>query len=186
MTTWGWLPLLAGVALAEGIEAGAPGLAIALKWPNDVLLGPPDTRPEAKAAGILVQTGADDAVVIGIGLNVSTTADELPVPTATSIALCGGSTDRAELLAAILGRLDSRYAQWADVDGDADACGLAAEYRARCATLGQQVVVHTPSEELRGHAVDVDPAGRLVLDINGQWQAISAGDVEHVRAETGG
>ena len=186
MTTWGWLPLLAGVALAEGVEHLAPGLTIALKWPNDLLLARPDARPEAKAAGILVQTGADDAVVIGIGLNVSTTADELPVPGATSLALVGADVDRTELLVAVLNRLDARYAQLSDVDGDAEACALAADYRGRCATLGQDVVVHTPSDELRGHAVDIDPAGRLVLDVNGSWHSVSAGDVEHLRSQTGG
>ena len=72
---WGWLPLLTGVALAEAVQDVA-GLACALKWPNDLLLG----EQRRKAAGILVQS-TEDAVVIGIGLNVSTTLDELPVPT---------------------------------------------------------------------------------------------------------
>src|SRR5207302_4121878 len=72
--TWGWLPLLAGVAVAQAVGAAAK-----LKWPNDVLLG----DQARKVAGILVQSAAGVAVV-GIGLNVTTSLAELPVPTATS------------------------------------------------------------------------------------------------------
>ncbi|HEV7203949.1 MAG TPA: biotin--[acetyl-CoA-carboxylase] ligase [Jatrophihabitans sp.] len=175
---WGWLPLLAGVALAEGVEE-ATGLAAALKWPNDLLTGP----DQAKTAGILVQS-SDDRVVVGIGLNVSTTPDELPGVTATSLALHSSTPpDRADLLIAILGRLDARMAQWADHDGDAEACGLAAAYRARCATVGPRVRVSlAEGNTLEGTAVDVDPAGRLVVAGPDGPQPVSAGDVEHVRA----
>jgi BirA family transcriptional regulator, biotin operon repressor / biotin---[acetyl-CoA-carboxylase] ligase len=175
---WGWLPLLVGVALAEGVEE-ATGIGAALKWPNDLLIGP-DQR---KAAGILVQS-SDDRVVVGIGLNVSTTADELPVDTATSLALhTAGALDRADLLIAVLGCLDARMAQWADHDGDAEACGLAAAYRERCATIGSRVRVSlAEGSALEGEAVDVDPAGRLVVAGPSGPQPVSAGDVEHVRA----
>jgi BirA family biotin operon repressor/biotin-[acetyl-CoA-carboxylase] ligase len=113
--TWGWLPLLTGVAL-EAVVA-VTGADVALKWPNDLLHRPSD----AKLAGILAQTSGA-AVVIGIGLNVSTTRDELPVPTATSLELCGAvGVDRTELLLAILERFDARAADWADAGGDAEA-----------------------------------------------------------------
>ena len=135
MMLWGWLPLLAGVALHEAVSA-VTAIPAELKWPNDLM-----ARPEVgggKLAGILAQS-TGDAVVIGIGINVSTGADELPVETATSFALCGATElDRTTLLIAILGRLDARVAQWVDVGGDAEACGLAAVYRDLCATLGQR------------------------------------------------
>src|SRR6478609_10360927 len=108
---WGWLPLLAGVALGEAVIADA-GVAVSLKWPNDLLAPSGD-----KLAGLLAQT-SDGAVVIGIGLNVSTTAAELPVDTATSLLLAGATgVDRAALLVSILTNLDARVAQWADTDG---------------------------------------------------------------------
>lgn len=179
MSHWGWLPLLAGVAVAEGVTAVAPGLDVALKWPNDLLLAAAGAQP-GKAGGILVQS-ADDAVVIGIGLNVSTTAEELAVATATSLALCGAEVGRADVLRAVLARLDARYAQWADCNGDAEASGLAAAYRERCATIGSEVSVATGGAELRGRAVDVDPAGRLVVDADGELTAVAAGDVQHIR-----
>jgi BirA family biotin operon repressor/biotin-[acetyl-CoA-carboxylase] ligase len=172
---WGWLPLLAGVALAETI-AEATGLAVSLKWPNDLLA--PDGR---KLAGMLAQT-AGDAVVIGIGLNVSTSAGELPVDTATSLTMCGaGAVDRTDLLIAALQRLDARVAQWADVGGDAQACGLAAAYARWCSTLGRQVRVEMGERQLSGAAVEVDGAGRLVLRTAAGDKAVSAGDVSHVR-----
>src|SRR5581483_5281367 len=133
---WGWLPLLAGVALHEAVTA-TTGVATSLKWPNDLLAGPDG----GKLAGILAQTSGA-AVVVGIGLNVHAGRAELPVPTATSLALAGaGEVDRTDLLAAVLTRLDARVAQWADCGGDAAACGLAAAYRAACATLGRPVRV---------------------------------------------
>jgi BirA family biotin operon repressor/biotin-[acetyl-CoA-carboxylase] ligase len=175
--TWGWLPLLAGVALHDAVRAET-ALELALKWPNDLLCGP----SEDKAAGILAQTSGE-AVVVGIGLNVSTTRDELVVPTATSLELCGArAVDRTALLAAILRQIDARAAQWTDVGGDAEACGLAADYRAACATLGRQVSVTTTSgTAVTGEARGIDSDGRLQVDVGGRVEVIGAGDVEHLR-----
>lgn len=171
MPHWGWLPLLAGVALHDAVTDVLP---VALKWPNDLLAA----ADERKLAGILAQTSGE-AVVLGVGLNVSTTADELPVPSATSLALAGAAdVDRTDLLAAILTRLDARYAQWTDCGGDAAACGLAAAYRDACATLGRPVrVTLGDGAVLSGTAGDVDEIGRLVVD----GRPVGAGDVEHVR-----
>jgi BirA family transcriptional regulator, biotin operon repressor / biotin---[acetyl-CoA-carboxylase] ligase len=175
--TWGWLPLLAGVALYDAVRA-VTGLEVALKWPNDLLAA----ESEEKLAGILAQTSGA-AVVVGIGLNVSTTRDELPVPAATSLELCGtADVDRTRLLAAILTRIDARAAQWSEVGGDAEACGLAAAYRGACATLGRQVAVTTTAgASVVGQARRIDADGRLEVDIGGRFEVIGAGDVEHLR-----
>jgi BirA family transcriptional regulator, biotin operon repressor / biotin---[acetyl-CoA-carboxylase] ligase len=178
IVTWGWLPLLAGVALREAVTEVA-GVDVSVKWPND-LLAAADGR---KLAGILAQTSGE-AVVIGIGLNVSTSAEELPVETATSLALCGaGEVDRTRLLVAVLNRLDTRLAQWDDVGGDAEACGLAAAYRDACATLRLGVAVTAiDGRRIEGVARDVDSAGRLlVTTLDGGESVIGAGDVEHLR-----
>ena len=174
---WGWLPLLAGVALREAVEEAA-GLGTVLKWPNDLLAGPEG----GKLAGILAQT-AGDAVVIGIGLNVDTTAEELPVGSATSLALCGaGRLDRTALLAAVAARLEARYVQWCGCGGDPASSGLAAAYRSACATLGRPVrVALAGGAVLTGTAVDVDATGRLVVETDDGPRAVGAGDVEHVR-----
>jgi BirA family transcriptional regulator, biotin operon repressor / biotin---[acetyl-CoA-carboxylase] ligase len=175
--TWGWLPLLAGVALYEALAA-VTGVDLALKWPNDLLHRP----SEAKLAGILAQTGGT-AVIIGIGLNVTTTREELPVETASSLALCSSAeVDRTVLLAGILRRLDARLAQWSAADGDAEASGLATDYRSACATLGRDVTVTTTTgHAITGRAVGIDPDGRLQVETDGQVESIGAGDVEHLR-----
>jgi BirA family biotin operon repressor/biotin-[acetyl-CoA-carboxylase] ligase len=176
MADWGWLPLLAGVALREAVGE-VTGLESGLKWPNDLLAS--DGR---KLAGILAQT-AGPVVVVGIGLNVSTRADELPVETATSLFVAGADdVDRTRLLAEILRRLDARYAQWTDCGGDAAACGLAEAYRSACTTLGRAVQVRLAGDEVvEGTATDVDELGRLVVRSDAGDQPIGAGDVEHLR-----
>jgi len=174
VATWSWLPLLAGVAVHDAV---APYADAALKWPNDLLLGP----DRGKAAGILAQS-TGTAVVVGIGLNVSTTRDELPVPTATSLALCGATPDRTALLGEILDAFASRYDSWLGAGGDAEASGVASAYRRACATLGEHVVVELPGASVRGRASDVDASGRLVLDREGEQVVVAAGDVTHVRS----
>jgi BirA family biotin operon repressor/biotin-[acetyl-CoA-carboxylase] ligase len=173
---WGWLPLLAGVAVHEA--ARSTGVATSIKWPND-LLADVDGR---KLVGILAQTSGP-AVVIGIGVNVDTTAGELPVDTATSFVLAGATAvDRTELLTEILARLDARYATWSDADGDPEASGLAEAYRAACSTIGRPVrVALAEGDSVEGTATGIDELGRLLVDAAGGRQAIGAGDVEHVR-----
>ncbi|MFC7327456.1 biotin--[acetyl-CoA-carboxylase] ligase [Marinactinospora rubrisoli] len=177
---FGWLPLLMGVAAVHAVRRVA-GIEAGLKWPNDVLVG------ERKLAGILSEaafTGDGPAVVIGMGLNVGQNRDELPVPTATSLVLEGAAhTDRDPLLRAVLRNFAERYRTWQDGDGDAEATGLAAEYRACCTTLGRAVRVHLPGDRRAdGTADDVDADGRLaVRSPSGERTALSAGDVVHVR-----
>jgi BirA family biotin operon repressor/biotin-[acetyl-CoA-carboxylase] ligase len=169
---WGWLPLLAGVAVHKAVAAH---VACSVKWPNDLL-----DADGGKLAGILAQT-AGDAVVVGIGVNVTTQRDELPVPTASSLALLGATPDRTALLAAILGEFATRYGAWSAAGGDASASGLAESYRAVCSTIGSEIEVQTPGPALRGTAVDVDESGRLVLEVAGERHTVAAGDVTHVR-----
>ena len=171
---WPWLPLLAGHALATALrEAEVPA---GLKWPNDVLVG------ERKVAGILlerVDTRDGPAAVLGIGLNVSTTEAELPVDTATSVALATGSApDRTELLTRVLGRLVDEYDAWQAAEGPGRAAALRAAYTEACVTIGREVRVELPGGEVRiGTARSIDAGGRLVVDDF----AVGAGDVVHVR-----
>ena len=173
-STWGWLPLLTGLALARSLGSRAR-----LKWPNDVLFGPRG----GKVAGILVQSGGA-AVVVGVGLNVSTSQAELPVETATSLLLEGHrELDRAELLVSFLDRFDGLYTAWQAHGGDAGASGLAAGYRAGCATLGTEVAVELGTHTLFGRALDLDEGGRLLVQPTGGGALVpvAAGDVTHLR-----
>ncbi|MGP3634147.1 biotin--[acetyl-CoA-carboxylase] ligase [Streptomyces sp. 24-1644] len=182
---WGWLPLLAGVATATALAQSA-GVDTALKWPNDLLVT--IGGAERKAGGILAER-AGEGVVIGIGLNVSLRADELPVPAAGSLALAGAvSTDRETLLRAVLRGLEEWYGSWRAADGDAAASGLQAAYAAGCATLDRTVRAELPGDRsVVGEAVAIDGDGRLVLSTgDGLQEPVSAGDIVHLRTEEDG
>ncbi|MEV6312840.1 biotin--[acetyl-CoA-carboxylase] ligase [Streptomyces sp. NPDC051840] len=182
---WGWLPLLAGVAAATGLAQSA-GVDMALKWPNDLLVTIGGT--ERKTGGILAER-AGKGVVVGIGLNVSLRAAELPAPHAGSLALAGAvSTDRETLLRAVLRSLEQWYGQWREAGGDAAESGLQAAYAAGCATLDRTVRAELPGDRsVVGEAVAIDGDGRLVLSTgDGLQEPVSAGDIVHLRGQEGG
>ncbi|MCL6287485.1 MULTISPECIES: biotin--[acetyl-CoA-carboxylase] ligase [Streptomyces] len=182
---WGWVPLLAGVAAATGLAKSA-GVDMSLKWPNDLLVSV--AGEERKTGGILGEF-AGDGIVVGLGINVSLRADELPAPTAGSLALAGAvSTDRETLLRAVLRSLEDWYGRWKAAGGDAAASGLQAAYAAGCATLDRTVRAELPGgKSLVGEAVAIDGDGRLVLSTEGGLQQpVSAGDIVHLRGAAGG
>ncbi len=171
----GWLPLLTGVALAEAVGE-VPGVRTSLKWPNDLL-----AAGGAKLAGILAEVGSG-AVVVGVGLNVSTRADELP-DTGTSLALeAGRPVDRAAVLLQFLRTFERRYLAWAQALGDPVSSGLARDYLAWCSTVGADVVVTLPDgSALEGVAESVDWDGRLVVRTPQGTVELASGDVRHLR-----
>ena len=177
----GWLPLLAGVAVAAAVRDVA-AVDAQLKWPNDVLLG------AGKLGGILAEA-ARDAVVVGIGVNVSTGPAELPPPgpgalPATSLRIEGAAgLDRARLLAQILAGLERRYRGWCQVFGDTERSGLRAEYTGLCATIGHRVRVELPGGRLLdGLAAGVDADGRLRVSVPPHADLpVAAGDIVHLR-----
>jgi BirA family biotin operon repressor/biotin-[acetyl-CoA-carboxylase] ligase len=162
---WGWLPLLTGVAVARALCAQAK-VDATLKWPNDVLVG------ARKVAGILAETVAPGALVVGIGVNVTTTRAELPHDGTTSLRIEeAATTDRDTLLRAVLRELSTVLA-----DVDAGRAG----YRELCSTIGQAVRVELPSGAVEGPAERIDDDGRLVV----AGTAYGAGDVVHLRPAT--
>jgi BirA family biotin operon repressor/biotin-[acetyl-CoA-carboxylase] ligase len=177
---WPWLPLLVGIAVAEAVRRVAE-VDASLKWPNDVLVG------DRKLAGILLERverpDQNPAAVLGVGLNVSAGADELPVATATSLRLEGARTlDRSVLLRELLRTLEALFLQWRSERGDPSG-GLQPSYVRRCATLGRRVRVDLPTgEALHGEAVGIDPDGRLQVRTATGTRTLGAGDVVHVRA----
>ncbi|MGY1708180.1 biotin--[acetyl-CoA-carboxylase] ligase [Geodermatophilus sp. SYSU D00758] len=176
----GWLPLLTGVALAEAV-AGTTPVRVSLKWPNDLL-----AADGAKLAGILAEV-ASGAVVVGVGLNVSTHAGELPEG-GTSLALAGaGPVDRGALLLAFLRGLERRYLDWVAALGDPVGTGLGRDYLAWCSTVGSEVEVTLPDgSALAGTAESVDWDGRLVVRGPEGTVALASGDVRHVRTRAPG
>ena len=183
---WPWLPLLLGTAVVAGIRA-AGGPVCGLKWPNDVMT----VGPELKLGGLLAErvepavgpTGGPAGptgplAVLSLGLNVTTTPDELPLPSATSLTDAGwAAPDRTRLLVEVLTALGERLTGWSD-----GSDGLRREYVAACVTVGRHVRVERPaSPPLLGVARDIGHDGSLVVDTGSALTRVNAGDVVHVR-----
>ena len=188
----GWLPLLAGVATATAVRH-VSGLDARLKWPNDLLIGP------RKLAGILAEQSGD-AVIVGIGVNVSAARAELPVTgaaalpgaalpgtslPATSLLLEGSaSLDRERLLREILAEIERWYRAWrgTEIPGDPQASGLRAAYLGLCSTVGRDVQAELSAGNIiRGTAAGIDADGRLIVRTPEGEVAVGAGDVRHLR-----
>ncbi|MBT0992739.1 biotin--[acetyl-CoA-carboxylase] ligase [Cellulomonas sp. DKR-3] len=189
----GWIPLLAGLGVVTAVRATA-GVRAVLKWPNDVLVPAAEDvdgwGPYRKVGGILTEvvpgaSGRPSAVVVGIGLNVLQSADELPVPSAGSLALAGARhVDRLGLLVALVTSLEEIAGRWRAAGGDAAGSGLDAEVAGVVATIGTRVRASLPGDAVvEGVAQGLDDDGALVLlDDEGLTQRVLAGDVHHVRA----
>ncbi len=184
---WTWLPLLAGLAVSDALRQ-TTGLPADVKWPNDVLVG------DRKLCGVLaerVETPTGPAVVLGMGVNVHLGADELPVPTATSVDLAraelgvaGVPVSRTAVTSGVLRCLERDLRRWEEVSalGEGRTDAVALTYRERCSTLGRAVrVTLSDSTVLEGTARDVDAHGRLLLDTADGARTLGAGDVVHLR-----
>ena len=171
---WGWLPLATGLAIVDAVGE-TTGTRVGLKWPNDVLVG----ADGGKLAGILAEVASPaPVIVVGVGLNVTMTAEEAPDPRATSLSQIGaGTVDRTPLAGSLLRHLDARIAGWRGADR-----GLAEDYRSASVTIGSQVRASLPGDQVvEGAAVDVDELGRLIIDTAGGPVRVSAGDITHLR-----
>ena len=113
-------------------------------------------------------------VVVGMGINVTLTREDLPIEKATSLALEGRDTDRTELAIKVLKNLRRRIVQWENQDPQ-----LLRAYRAVCSSLGQQVRLETPSGDVIGHVDEIGEDGRIM--VAGEYY--SAGDVTHLRPQ---
>lgn len=185
----GWLPLLTGLAMTKTVSqildgSFAPNAdAVGLKWPNDVLVN------EHKISGVLSELLPDlSGVVVGAGLNLTLNRDELPIETATSLALEDAAlpaelSERLDLvLSTYLKSLQLWYQRWAVAAFDANKSGLRQAVIENCISLGRPVRAILPGEsELLGLAVTIDDTGRLVLDVAGEPTAVAAGDIVHLR-----
>gem|GEM_PF-138207 len=180
----GWLPLLSGMAMRSALARVADVVG-RLKWPNDVMVQESTQDPEApwlKISGVLCEmVPGGELVVIGAGANIHQERSELPVETATSLALCGaGNLRREDLIVSYLGELADLHRTWSG--GGAGLEALRTAYRSWCLTIGLDVDVYQPDGGVAGGtATGVDDAGRLVVGSGGSSRAHAAGDVVHVR-----
>jgi len=164
------LSLVAALATAEAVE-GATGLTAQIKWPNDVMLN------RRKVAGILSEV-SDGAVVVGIGVNVNQTREQLPLdaptPAASLLTLTGSAHDRAAFLGSLLFRLERIYDGWRH-GGLADLYG---ELGARDFLRGRRITVDGEAAT----ALQILRDGRLEVETeDGEVRAIESGEVRFER-----
>lgn len=208
----GLATMVAGVAMAEAVEERC-GVALGLKWPNDLVWPVDGTHPDRKVAGILAEAewpassniaagwsppaaGERVVVAVGLGINVSW-RDQIPPHLAeTAVALdeiLGAPSgdlrlDRVELLVSYLRHFEKRYDALVGRTGAGGAAELREEWTRRSATLGRRVRVDLGADDLEGVASAITDDGRLVVDtVEGQQRIVAVGDVVHLRgAETAG
>lgn len=181
---YGWLPLVAGVAMSRAVSQVLPDQYVSVKWPNDVLIG------AKKVSGLLCELLPNGSVVVGAGINLTIPEDALPVPTATSLMLMGAVGPAEELADVVLSHyLRELKVLWgvltiADpVNGIRD---IRSQVSAQCSTLGKPIRLSLPDgTEEYGTAVDLDDSGQLRYrrDGDGRVQSVAAGDVTHLRYE---
>jgi BirA family biotin operon repressor/biotin-[acetyl-CoA-carboxylase] ligase len=163
---WSFISFLAAIAMHEVISKDMTD-KVSLKWPNDILID------DKKVAGLLAQQ-IGDGVIVGIGLNVAMDTDELPVPTATSLALSGSNNlDRNLLLSAFLNRFENIFKDW---DSGTE---FLEKYRQVSSTLGRQVRVEVLGREsIEAEAAAITAQGALILS---DGTEVNVGDVVHLR-----
>ncbi len=163
------LPLMAGLVVREQLECLLPESDVQLKWPNDVLVG------GKKICGILCESLSPSDAVVGIGINLSQSADQLPPVPSTSVTIEGGPAVDATLLAlsCAVGLQDLLAA---------DTAQIHAEIESGCSTLGNRVRVELPSgQAIEGTAISLEADGALLVEDGvGEAHIVHAGDITHL------
>lgn len=195
-----WLTLIAGLSVVDIWRSY--GVDAALKWPNDVI------AQGAKGCGILAQlvpesgsTEGQRSIIVGIGQNTNMSAEQLPVPTATSLSLCTGQViDSSEVLTKLLSIFARRYRAFVRAGGDPErpdplnsdplnpqSISLLDQARAATATLGASVRMSLPDgSTVEGVAEDLDAQGRILIRReDGTPEPYAVGDIEHLRPANG-
>ena len=170
LTLTGWV----AVAVRDGIEQ-ACGAPCGIKWLNDIYLN------GRKLCGILTELsltaeGEADFVVVGIGVNLTQTAETFSAQglggIATSLRAEGYPAEREALAASVLRELEKMYRQF-----PCEKEAYLEKYRARCLTLGRQVCFLQDKEHREGAAVGVDEAFALIVECERKVYTVSSGTV---------
>ena len=170
------LPLAAGVAVAEGLEA--LGVAVRLKWPNDVVVG------ERKIGGILAESSSAGAsidwVVVGIGVNVKAPVPQELRDVAVSLLDAGAPNAAVEDVA---GLVLARLAVWYHRLARSGESAVLVEWRRRAvAWWGQRVEAWASGSRVTGRALELDDEGGLVLEMDdGSKETLRSGEVRRCR-----
>lgn len=190
--TPGWLPLIAGSAVRRGIRDFVPRASVGVKWPNDVLID--GASGGKKVSGILSEMLPDGSIIVGIGVNILLTEEDLPTERATSLLLhaervSGGHPALAEKLAMMDAVLASilrnlyELLDWVHAGEGAALERVRSVVTEDSATLGTDVRALLPAgTDVQGQAVSLADDGALVIRTSdGSEVVVAAGDIEHLR-----
>ena len=177
---FGWLPLLAGLAMQRAVASLVEDAEVSLKWPNDVLVA------GEKISGLLAEVLPDGkGVVIGAGLNLNQSKDELPIETATSLRLHGvQGFELDDVLVRYLASFKRLYEEFSDAKGNAEESGLHEAILDASSTIGAKVLVMLPDgSDFSGTGAGLDQDGRLLVALSDpvEIRAVAAGDIKHLR-----
>jgi BirA family biotin operon repressor/biotin-[acetyl-CoA-carboxylase] ligase len=180
LESYGWLPLLAGLAMKNAVASLIEDAPVGLKWPNDVLVA------GEKISGLLAEVLSNgQGVVIGAGLNLTQTKQELPIENATSLKLHGVENfELDDVLVRYLASFKRLYEEFLDANGDAESSGLRQAVLEGSTTIGAEVKVLLPDgTDFSGKAVGLDSTGRLLVAMSDpvEIRAVAAGDIQHLR-----
>ena len=165
---WGLVPIAMGVAVVRALADC--GLQAMLKWPNDVYIG------TKKICGVLGEI-SESTIVIGAGINVLQTAENIGFDTGISVAMAGSDATREEVTARVLIHLEETVGLL-----ESGPHALIECYRAHSATVGKPVRIYLDETTyVEGQAVDVAEDGQLLVDIDGDVRPFASGDVYHLR-----
>jgi BirA family biotin operon repressor/biotin-[acetyl-CoA-carboxylase] ligase len=175
------LTLLGAAAVALAMEE--LGIDVKIKWPNDIILN------GKKVAGILTEMSSElgiiNYIVLGIGINVNQTIDEIPEDIrnkATSLRIEEGkSIIRKQLLARVLNKLDELYIPFkdrGDMDNALEIC------RVKSAVIGKDIIVVQGRNERPGHAISINHDGELMVRFPEGVEKVISGEVS-IRTEHG-
>lgn len=169
------LSFVTALALLDALRALAiPNDRIKVKWPNDVLVD------GAKITGVLLEglplnssERRKYAVAIGCGVNVRHHPEGLAYRT-TDLAALGVSCEPLDVLRELSRALRGRIEQWAAGD---NFPAIRSDWLRAAAGLGEHIKVTLPDRVVEGVFLEIDPAGRLVVDAGKETLTVDAGDV---------
>lgn len=166
----GQVSFIIALAVASALDELIDPRLVALKWPNDVLVG------GGKATGLLLER-LDDAhgalLAIGVGINVVSAPQDVPYPSAR----LADHADAAPAPAALAGRIDAHFWRYVEDWKEHGFERLRRLWLERASGLGEEIIVRLPNEALTGVFEDLDETGALILRSGRETRIISAGEV---------
>ncbi len=164
------LSFVAALAVSDAVRRHAPGAALSLKWPNDVLAS------GKKIAGLLLELIAspEPVVSLGVGVNVVSAPSGLDYPTARLIDLMRSAPPDPR---AFIETLDETFNAWRRRWSEEGFAVIRGEWLARADGLCRPIRVRLPGETIQGVFKDLDLTGALILDCGGEQRMIAAGAV---------